>query len=130
MHFKDYRYHPDFLRNVPGGFKSLTYSHNIDPHKALCPFEVQGGKCNERACEGQHFGGMGLSGTLRFSSSTSAVADFSYSSKSLSLATVAIVCADSVASCAQVVRRSRYLLTSSVKISLSISFYICIALGS
>ncbi|KAL4877515.1 hypothetical protein BJY04DRAFT_230616 [Aspergillus karnatakaensis] len=60
--FKAYRFHPDYNTNVPGGYRSLTYSHNIDPLKYLCPFEVSGGVCNDRSCEFQHFRDMALSG--------------------------------------------------------------------
>lgn len=59
--FKDYRYHPQFLDTVPGGFKSLTYTHKIDPIKVVCPFETAGGKCNDPTCEFQHFKHMALS---------------------------------------------------------------------
>ncbi|KAL4799637.1 hypothetical protein BDV19DRAFT_354442 [Aspergillus venezuelensis] len=59
--FKAYRYHPDYQNNVSGGYRSLTYSHNIDPLKHLCPFETSGGVCNDRSCEYQHFRDMALS---------------------------------------------------------------------
>ena len=60
--FKDYRYHPDYLKTVTGGYKSLTYSHNIDPTKAICRYEADGGRCNDATCEYQHFRTMALSG--------------------------------------------------------------------
>ncbi|KAI9367690.1 hypothetical protein BJX61DRAFT_527272 [Aspergillus egyptiacus] len=59
--FKAYRYHPNYSDNVSGGYRSLTYSHNIDPLKHLCPFESSGGICNDRSCEYQHFRDMALS---------------------------------------------------------------------
>ncbi|KAL4952252.1 hypothetical protein BDW69DRAFT_168171 [Aspergillus filifer] len=59
--FKAYRYHPDYQNNVSSGYRSLTYSHNIDPLKHLCPFETSGGVCNDRSCEYQHFRDMALS---------------------------------------------------------------------
>ncbi|KAL4904532.1 hypothetical protein BDW74DRAFT_154074 [Aspergillus multicolor] len=59
--FKAYRYHPNFNDNVAGGYRSLTYSHNIDPLKHLCPYETSGGVCNDRSCEFQHFRDMALS---------------------------------------------------------------------
>ncbi|KAL1385798.1 hypothetical protein HDK64DRAFT_310912 [Phyllosticta capitalensis] len=59
--FKAYRYHPAYTDNVSGGFKSLTYSHDIDPMKPICPFEAAGGICNDPECDGQHFRGMGIS---------------------------------------------------------------------
>lgn len=63
--FKAYRYHPQYSHSVSGGFKSLTYSHEIDPTKPVCPFETAGGICNDSACEGQHFRAMGISGALQ-----------------------------------------------------------------
>ena len=60
--FKSYRYHPEYLAEVPRGFRSLTYSHGIDPHKPLCRYELAGGVCNDDLCEGQHVRNMGLSG--------------------------------------------------------------------
>lgn len=60
--FNDYRYHPEYLDNVSGGYRSLTYSHNIDPIKPLCMFEAAGGQCNDRSCDNQHFRTMALSG--------------------------------------------------------------------
>ncbi|PYH98497.1 hypothetical protein BO71DRAFT_480378 [Aspergillus ellipticus CBS 707.79] len=63
-YFKAYRYHPNFTDNVSDGYRSLTYSHNIDPMKYLCPFEATGGVCNDRSCEFQHFRDMTLSGSL------------------------------------------------------------------
>ncbi|KAL2868500.1 uncharacterized protein BJX67DRAFT_349635 [Aspergillus lucknowensis] len=59
--FKAYRFHPKYSNNVSGGYRSLTYSHNIDPLKYMCPFEASGGVCNDRSCEYQHFRDMALS---------------------------------------------------------------------
>ncbi|OMP84059.1 Protein red1 [Diplodia seriata] len=59
--FKAYRYHPQYSQEVPGGYRSLTYSHEIDPMKPLCSFEAAGGICNDSACDGQHFRTMGIS---------------------------------------------------------------------
>ncbi|KAL4750924.1 hypothetical protein BDW72DRAFT_174964 [Aspergillus terricola var. indicus] len=59
--FRAYRYHPNYIDEVSGGYRSLTYSHNIDPLKHLCPFETSGGVCNDRSCEFQHFRNMALS---------------------------------------------------------------------
>ncbi|KAJ0416278.1 hypothetical protein BJY00DRAFT_236720 [Aspergillus carlsbadensis] len=59
--FKSYRFHPNYSDNVTDGYRSLTYSHNIDPLKCLCPFESSGGVCNDRSCEFQHFRDMTLS---------------------------------------------------------------------
>ncbi|KAJ5104937.1 hypothetical protein NUU61_002284 [Penicillium alfredii] len=58
--FKAYRFHPNYTAEVPGGYRSLTYSHNIDPMKYLCPYELAG-VCNDRSCEFQHFRDMTLS---------------------------------------------------------------------
>ncbi|KAI4730004.1 hypothetical protein E4T49_02264 [Aureobasidium sp. EXF-10728] len=59
--FKGYRYHPDYPREVQGGYRSLTYSHQIDPNKELCRYEVASGVCNDSSCEYQHFRDMGVS---------------------------------------------------------------------
>ncbi|KAL4821135.1 hypothetical protein BDW67DRAFT_78557 [Aspergillus spinulosporus] len=64
--FRAYRYHPNYNDEVSGGYRSLTYSHNIDPLKHLCPFETSGGVCNDRSCEFQHFRNMALSGASMF----------------------------------------------------------------
>ncbi|KAF7197894.1 Protein red1 [Pseudocercospora fuligena] len=61
--FKDFRFHPEFEHTVPGGFKSLTYSHKIDPENTLCPFELNGGSCIDKSCTHQHFRSLALSGT-------------------------------------------------------------------
>ena len=60
--FKGYRYHPDYPHEVPSGYRSLTYSHQIDPNKELCRFEVASGVCNDSSCEYQHFSDMAVSG--------------------------------------------------------------------
>ncbi|OJD27299.1 hypothetical protein ACJ73_01309 [Blastomyces percursus] len=59
--FKAYRYHPRFTEDVSGGYRSLTYSHNIDPYNYICPYEAAGGFCNDHSCEYQHFRDMTLS---------------------------------------------------------------------
>ncbi|KAL8716331.1 MAG: hypothetical protein Q9220_000236 [cf. Caloplaca sp. 1 TL-2023] len=58
--FHAYRYHPDFISKVGNGYRSLTYSHNIDARKPICPYEI-GGRCNDASCEDQHFKSMNLS---------------------------------------------------------------------
>ncbi|KAK4982580.1 hypothetical protein LTR50_007679 [Elasticomyces elasticus] len=58
--FKAYRFHPQYLNTVSGGYRSLTYSHQIDPSRLLCKFECAGGVCNDPTCEGQHFRQMGI----------------------------------------------------------------------
>ncbi|KAI7365656.1 hypothetical protein KC354_g4747 [Hortaea werneckii] len=62
--FRDYRFHPAYTDTVSGGYRSLTYSHRIDPWNAFCPFELQGGTCNDRSCGFQHFGNVSLSDTV------------------------------------------------------------------
>ncbi|KAI4151048.1 MAG: hypothetical protein LQ341_000978 [Variospora aurantia] len=62
--FHAYRYHPDFVSRVASGYRSLTYSHNIDARKPVCPYEITGGRCNDASCENQHFKSMNLSGAL------------------------------------------------------------------
>lgn len=60
--FKAYRYHADYLTNVQGGYRSLTYSNKIMPDTFLCPFETAGGACNDQTCPYQHFRSMSLTG--------------------------------------------------------------------
>jgi hypothetical protein len=60
--FKAYRYHPNFSEDIPSGYRSLTYSHDIDLMKSLCPYEISGGVCNDRSCDFQHLRDLSLSG--------------------------------------------------------------------
>jgi hypothetical protein len=60
--FKAYRYHPNYAKEVSDGYRSLTYSHDIDTMKYFCPYEVAGGVCNDRSCDFQHFRDINLSG--------------------------------------------------------------------
>lgn len=60
--FRKYRFHPDFLETVPGGFRSMSFSNRIDPQKPLCRFEVASGVCNDPDCQSQHFREMSLTG--------------------------------------------------------------------
>lgn len=60
--FKGYRYHPDYETNIRGGFRSITYSHNVDAHNPVCSFEAAGGHCNDSKCHDQHFREMAISG--------------------------------------------------------------------
>lgn len=62
--FSAYRFHPDYTSNVAGGYRSTTYSHNIDPTKPVCIYEGSGGICNDPTCDSQHFRQMDLSGAL------------------------------------------------------------------
>ncbi|KAJ5048397.1 hypothetical protein NUH16_006895 [Penicillium rubens] len=62
--FKAYRYHPRYTEDVPSGYRSLTYSHDIDSMKYMCPYELAGGVCNDRSCEFQHLRDMTLSEPL------------------------------------------------------------------
>ncbi|KAI5301164.1 hypothetical protein KEM56_001919, partial [Ascosphaera pollenicola] len=59
--FQSYRYHPDYLKNVAGGFRSLTYSNQINPDNELCAFELSGGVCNDKTCRYQHLEDLALS---------------------------------------------------------------------
>lgn len=62
-YFLAYRFHPSFLESVSGGFKSMTYSFNIDPQRPMCPFLTDGGQCpHGDNCEFQHFEKMTLPG--------------------------------------------------------------------
>ena len=63
-HFRAYRYHPEYTNDVLGGYRSLTFSHNINPDKPLCVYEAAGGICNDHSCDDQHFRDMSLSGAL------------------------------------------------------------------
>lgn len=63
-YFTAYRYHPNFTEDVSDGFRSVTYSHEIDPMKIFCPYETSGGVCNDHSCEYQHFRDISLSGAL------------------------------------------------------------------
>jgi len=49
--FKAYRHHPSFT----GGFDSPTYTVVHDASKALCPFEMAGGVCNDPQCSERHW---------------------------------------------------------------------------
>lgn len=62
--FKTYRFHSDFHDTVKTGYRSLTYSNNIDPSRPLCPTELSGEACNDPRCEEQHFSQLGLPGML------------------------------------------------------------------
>lgn len=53
--FKAYRFHPEYSQKV-SGFRSLTYSHAIEPFTEFCATELNGGVCNDTTCHFQHFG--------------------------------------------------------------------------
>ena len=61
--FKSFRYHPRYLEEVSNGFRSLTYSHTINPDIPLCRYELNG-VCNDDSCQSQHLRSIGLSGAL------------------------------------------------------------------
>lgn len=61
--FKSFRYHPQYLKEVSNGFRSLTYSHTINPDIPLCRYELDG-VCNDDSCQNQHLRSIGLSGAL------------------------------------------------------------------
>lgn len=58
--FKSFRYHPRYLKEVSNGFRSLTYSHTINPEIPLCRYELDG-VCNDDSCQSQHLRSIGLS---------------------------------------------------------------------
>ncbi|OAP57102.1 hypothetical protein AYL99_09215 [Fonsecaea erecta] len=58
--FKSYRFHSDYPDTVKTGYRSLTYSNNIDPSRPLCPTELSGQICTDHSCEEQHFAQLGL----------------------------------------------------------------------
>lgn len=64
-HFASYRFHPEYRRDVPGGYRSLTYSHDIRPEVPICQNELDGGVCNDASCTSQHFQKMALPGASR-----------------------------------------------------------------
>ncbi|RAO68743.1 uncharacterized protein BHQ10_004755 [Talaromyces amestolkiae] len=53
-YFKAYRYHPNYLKDVKDGYRSLTYSHQINSQQPFCPYEAAGGVCNDVTCDFQH----------------------------------------------------------------------------
>lgn len=59
---KSFRFHPQFNELVKSGYRSLTYSNNIDAKKPLCSTELEGKMCTDIKCIDQHFGSMALSG--------------------------------------------------------------------
>jgi hypothetical protein len=61
--FQSFRYHEQFSKEPPkDGYRSLTYSNNIDPAVPLCLTELAGGVCQDPMCSEQHFRHLGLSG--------------------------------------------------------------------
>lgn len=60
--FKTFRFHQDYNDTVKSGYRSLTYSNNIDPSRPLCPTELSGENCSDPTCEEQHFRQIGLPG--------------------------------------------------------------------
>jgi hypothetical protein len=61
-YFRAFRFHPLFRETVPGGIRSLTYSHKINVQQPMCPDQVAGHQCPRgQACEFQHFESMQVS---------------------------------------------------------------------
>jgi hypothetical protein len=58
--FRNYRFHSEFNDAVKSGYRSLTYSNNIDPARPLCQTELSGKTCEDPKCEEQHFAQLGL----------------------------------------------------------------------
>ncbi|KAF9347697.1 hypothetical protein BGX34_002945, partial [Mortierella sp. NVP85] len=46
---RSYRLSPRYLDSVHDDYRSLTYSHKIDPMKPMCLYELAGGSCNDDA---------------------------------------------------------------------------------
>lgn len=62
-YFQAYKFHPQYVDNVAGGWKSMTYNSKIDVSRPICPFVLNDGQCpNGASCEFQHFDKMALSG--------------------------------------------------------------------
>jgi len=59
---KSFRFNPQFTQLIPNGYRSLTYSNQIDASRPLCSTELEGKLCTDVKCEEQHFGALGLSG--------------------------------------------------------------------
>ncbi|KAL1895056.1 hypothetical protein Sste5346_005478 [Sporothrix stenoceras] len=55
QYFESYRFHPQYKAQVPGGFRSLTYSGRIQDDIELCPNELLDGSCSVPTCTFQHF---------------------------------------------------------------------------
>ncbi|KAF9150951.1 Zinc finger C3H1 domain-containing protein [Linnemannia schmuckeri] len=58
--FRSFRFSPRYKSVVHGGYRSLTYSHKIDPMKRMCLYELSGGSCNDDNCKSQHIRDCGL----------------------------------------------------------------------
>ncbi|KAG0003119.1 Zinc finger C3H1 domain-containing protein [Modicella reniformis] len=52
--FRSYRFSPRYQETARDGYRSLTYSHRIDPLKPMCIYELSGGSCNDDSCKSQH----------------------------------------------------------------------------
>lgn len=64
-YFKNFRYHGSFPEMVSSGYKSLTFSNNIDPKTPFCPTELAGETCQNARCEEQHFSQVALTGACK-----------------------------------------------------------------
>ncbi|EED17639.1 conserved hypothetical protein [Talaromyces stipitatus ATCC 10500] len=62
--FRAYRYHPNFVEEVKDSYRSLTYSHSINPLQQFCPYEAAGGVCNDATCDYQHWRDIVMPGAL------------------------------------------------------------------
>lgn len=67
QYFESYRFHPQYKAQVPGGFRSLTYSGRIQDNIELCPEELLEGSCSNPACRFQHFESIVPKGKSSFS---------------------------------------------------------------
>ncbi|XP_005097673.2 uncharacterized protein LOC101847582 [Aplysia californica] len=51
--FRSYRLSPYYRTREGLSFRSNTYSHKLNPHCVLCPYDIQG-ICNDDTCKQQH----------------------------------------------------------------------------
>ncbi|KAF9177821.1 Zinc finger C3H1 domain-containing protein, partial [Haplosporangium sp. Z 767] len=58
--FRSFRFSSRFKRTVRDGYRSLSFSHKIDPMKRMCLYELSGGSCNDDTCMSQHLRDCGL----------------------------------------------------------------------
>ena len=59
---KSYRFNSGYHNSVKDGYRSLTFSYDIDPKEPLCPTELAGETCSDPTCDSQHFRQMALAG--------------------------------------------------------------------
>lgn len=67
-YFKNFRYYDQFPEIVPSGYKSLTFSNNIDPRRPFCATDLSGQACEDPTCQEQHFRQVVMTGACNGSS--------------------------------------------------------------